>query len=244
MNNMGSTTLLHPVFNNLEQVIIFCRVACGRFSVNVGDTPRFIGAQGCTRFPIVVLHATRCFQCVHTEKSEWLLDRVWNWTASFGFRGFGCAVVRALAFHLWGCGFDSQWGRCQCYIEPSAPLMWKELAETLCRKSWVFSGRSGFLPQGSWQGELGLVHTSAFSNVCVFVRPKTHRSIRVHTTVFVAYSTVHTKTLENADPIVVWRKAAIYACSAFSLATRPSNSKSSWSAKPISCSNWTRGRPR
>ncbi len=26
MNNMGSTTLLHPVFNNLEQVIIFCRV--------------------------------------------------------------------------------------------------------------------------------------------------------------------------------------------------------------------------
>ncbi len=31
----------------------------------------------------------------------------------------------------------------------------------------------------------------------------THRSIRVHTTVFVAYSTVHTKTLENADPIVV-----------------------------------------
>ena len=50
---------------------------------------------------------------------------------------------------------------------------------------------------------LGPVHTSAFSNVCVFVRPKTHRSIRVHTTVFVAYSTVHTKTLENADPIVV-----------------------------------------
>ena len=26
MNNMGSTTLLHPVFNNLEQVIIFRRV--------------------------------------------------------------------------------------------------------------------------------------------------------------------------------------------------------------------------
>ncbi len=26
MNNMGSTTLSHPVFNNLEQVIIFCRV--------------------------------------------------------------------------------------------------------------------------------------------------------------------------------------------------------------------------
>ncbi len=67
---------------------------------------------------------------------------------------------------------------------------------------------------------LSPVHTSAFSNVCVFVRPKTHRSIRVHTTVFVAYSTVHTKTLENADPIVVWRKAAIYACSAFALATR------------------------
>ncbi len=26
MNNVGSTTLLHPVFNNLEQVIIFGRV--------------------------------------------------------------------------------------------------------------------------------------------------------------------------------------------------------------------------
>ena len=26
MNNVGSTTLLHPVFNNLEQVIIFRRV--------------------------------------------------------------------------------------------------------------------------------------------------------------------------------------------------------------------------
>ncbi len=92
---------------------------------------------------------------------------------------------------------------------------------------------------------LGPVHTSEFSNVYVFVKPKTHRSIRVHTTVFVAYSTVHTKTLESADPIVVWRKAAIYACSAFALATRPSNSKSSWSTKPISCSNWSRGgRPR
>ena len=41
------------------------------------------------------------------------------------------------------------------------------------------------------------VHTCAFSDVCVFVRPKTHRLIRVHTTVFVAYSTVHTNTLEN-----------------------------------------------
>ena len=44
---------------------------------------------------------------------------------------------------------------------------------------------------------LGPVHTSAFSNVCVFVRPKTHRLIRVHTTVFATFSTVHTNTLEN-----------------------------------------------
>ena len=44
---------------------------------------------------------------------------------------------------------------------------------------------------------LGPVHTSAFSNVCVFVRPKTHRLIRVHTTVFAAFSTAHTNTLEN-----------------------------------------------
>ena len=27
MNNVGSTTLLHPVFNNLEQVIVFRRVS-------------------------------------------------------------------------------------------------------------------------------------------------------------------------------------------------------------------------
>ncbi len=33
MNNMGSTTLLHPVFNNLEQVIIFCRVPGFRIPV-------------------------------------------------------------------------------------------------------------------------------------------------------------------------------------------------------------------
>ena len=26
---------------------------------------------------------------------------------------------------------------------------------TLCRKSWIFSGFSGFLPQGSWRGGLG-----------------------------------------------------------------------------------------
>ena len=31
------------------------------------------------------------------------------------------------------------------------------------------------------------------------VSSKTHRSIRVHTTVFAAFSTVHTKTLENAE---------------------------------------------
>ncbi len=31
MNNVGSTTLLHPVFNNLEQVIISRRVAKMKF---------------------------------------------------------------------------------------------------------------------------------------------------------------------------------------------------------------------
>ncbi len=66
------------------------------------------------------------------------------------------------------------------------------------------TGNTGIGQQSQFNKvDLGPVHTSAFSNVCVFVRPKTHRSIRVHTTVFVAYSTVHTKTLENADPIVV-----------------------------------------
>ncbi len=33
----------------------------------------------------------------------------------------------------------------RCEKSPSTP----------CRKSWVFSGHSGFLPQGSWQGGLG-----------------------------------------------------------------------------------------
>ena len=34
MNNMGSTTLLHPVFNSLEQLIIFGRVINNSTSLN------------------------------------------------------------------------------------------------------------------------------------------------------------------------------------------------------------------
>ena len=69
-------------------------------------------------------------------------------------RGFGGAVVSALAFHLWGCGFDSRWELSQ---RSSNPVLYscEKSQSTLCRKSWVFSGHSGFLPQGSWQGGLG-----------------------------------------------------------------------------------------
>ena len=35
------------------------------------------------------------------------------------------------------------------------PTHTKELVNTRSQKSWVFSERSGFFPQGSWQGELG-----------------------------------------------------------------------------------------
>ncbi len=63
-------------------------------------------------------------------------------------------ILDALAFHLWGCGFDSQRERSQCYSNPVLYSCEKSQS-TLCRKSWVFSGRSGFLPQGSWQGGLG-----------------------------------------------------------------------------------------
>ena len=61
---------------------------------------------------------------------------------------------RALAFHLWGCEFESEWERSRCYSNPvlySREKSWS----THWRKSWVFSGHSGFLPQGSWQGWLG-----------------------------------------------------------------------------------------
>ena len=34
MNNVGSTTLLHPAFNNLEQVIIFGRIVKNRLNAN------------------------------------------------------------------------------------------------------------------------------------------------------------------------------------------------------------------
>ena len=52
--------------------------------------------------------------------------------------------------------------------------------------------------------DLGPVHTSAFSNVCMPFRKTENASIdsRPHYR-FVVYSTVHAKTLENADPIVV-----------------------------------------
>jgi hypothetical protein len=53
---------------------------------------------------------------------------------SYMDRGFGGQVVSALAFHLWGRRFKSQWELSQCDSNPV--LMWKEWKSTLCRKSW------------------------------------------------------------------------------------------------------------
>jgi hypothetical protein len=64
--------------------------------------------------------------------------------------GFGGQVVSALGFHLWGRRFKSQWELSQCDSNPV--LMWKEQKSTLCRKSWVSSVYSGFLPQGKLTG--------------------------------------------------------------------------------------------
>ena len=57
--------------------------------------------------------------------------------------GFGGSVVEATSSHHWGHGFDP------C-IEPLI-ARGKSLS-TLYRKSWVFSGFSGFLPQGKLTG--------------------------------------------------------------------------------------------
>ena len=57
---------------------------------------------------------------------------------------------------------------------------------------------------------LGSVHTNAFSKVLTFyVVIETHRSNRVHTTVHDAFSTVHTKTLEN-DRIATNTRACLF----------------------------------
>jgi hypothetical protein len=63
---------------------------------------------------------------------------------------FSGQVVSALAFHLWSRRFKPQWELSQCDSNPV--LMWKESKSTLCRKSWVFPGYSGFLPQGKLTG--------------------------------------------------------------------------------------------
>jgi hypothetical protein len=53
-----------------------------------------------------------------------------------GFGGFGDAVVRARAFASEIVGSILATYSCE------------KNQSTLCRKSWVFSGRSGFLPRG------------------------------------------------------------------------------------------------
>jgi hypothetical protein len=57
-----------------------------------------------------------CLMCTPFSRGQ---DTGINSLSAFlWWRGFGGAVVRALAFHLWGCGFDSQWERSQCYSDP------------------------------------------------------------------------------------------------------------------------------
>ncbi len=47
---------------------------------------------------------------------EWNCKQGKLWTSPIW--GFGDAVVRALAFHLWGYGSDSQWEHSQSYSDP------------------------------------------------------------------------------------------------------------------------------
>jgi hypothetical protein len=70
------------------------------------------------------------------------------------------------SFHLRDCGFDSRYGL--------MTLMWKE--STLYRKSWFFSGYSGFLPHAGTElmlkGWVGIIPLTDPSTVAV-VRDQT-----------------------------------------------------------------------
>ena len=44
-----------------------------------------------------------------------------------------------------------------------------------------------------YKTNLGHVHTNTFSKTFVFILSKTHKKICVHTRVFIAFSTVHTR---------------------------------------------------
>ncbi len=55
MNNVGSTTLSHAVFNNLEQVITFCRVVV-ELSSYMLKVPNIAAVDSqCLRFAMLAL---------------------------------------------------------------------------------------------------------------------------------------------------------------------------------------------
>ena len=64
-----------------------------------------------------------------------LVDRR-SWCQSCQARGFGDAIVRVRAFHLWLC-YDN-------YV--------KKVSRRSAKKAWVFAGYSGFLLQGKLRG--------------------------------------------------------------------------------------------
>jgi hypothetical protein len=73
----------------------------------------------------------------------------------FNLSGFSGQVVSALAFHLWGRRFKSQWELSQCDSNPV--LMWKKKCKSQCSAE-----NCGFSPgttvsshRESWQGGLG-----------------------------------------------------------------------------------------
>ena len=49
--------------------------------------------------------------------------------------------------------------------------------------------------------EPGITHTNAFSKTSVFILSKTHKKICIHTSVFIAFSTVHTKPRKRINDV-------------------------------------------
>jgi hypothetical protein len=75
---------------------------------------------------------------------------LWKQAQEVAVEVFGGKVVSALAFHLWGHRFKPQWELLN--VTRTQSSCEKSKSSTLCRKSWVFSGYSGFLPQGKLTG--------------------------------------------------------------------------------------------
>ena len=63
---------------------------------------------------------------------------------------------------------------------------------------------------GKWQWVLGPVHTNAFSKTSVVCFLKTHKSIYVHISVFIAFSTIHTRPPKTNKNICFRHQSLLY----------------------------------